>query len=205
MLLKRCVDIALSSLVLVLLSPILITAAVAVWLDTGSPVLFRQERVGLRFRRFHILKFRSMRVASGPPVTVAGDDRITRVGKFLRLMKLDELPQFWNVLRGDMSLVGPRPEVPEYVDLFRERYRTVLTVRPGITDLAAIHFRNEEEILSRSAEPLREYAESILPAKLDLAEEYVSTHTTAGDIFILFRTAVAIVSGHRMPSVNWLK
>ncbi len=196
MLLKRCMDIALSSLVLLLLSPILIAVALALWLDFGSPVLFRQERVGLRFRRFNILKFRTMRVASGPSVTVAGDDRITRVGKFLRRTKLDELPQFWNVLRGDMSLVGPRPEVPEYVELFRERYGIVLTVRPGITDLASIHFRNEEEILSRSSEPLKVYAERILPAKLDLAEEYIRTRTGFGDISILLHTATAIVRTH---------
>jgi len=195
MLLKRCLDVSLSFLVLLLLSPILVAVALAVWLGSRSPILFRQERVGLTFRRFHILKFRTMRVASGPPVTVAGDDRITRVGKFLRLTKLDELPQFWNVLRGDMSLVGPRPEVPEYVELFRERYRTVLTVRPGITDLASIHFRNEEEVLSKSAEPLREYTERVLPAKLDLAEEYIKTHTILGDISILFRTAASIVRG----------
>ena len=195
MLLKRCVDIALSSLAVILLSPVLAGVALAVWLDSGSPVLFRQERVGLGFRRFHILKFRTMLVADGPLVTVAGDHRITRVGKLLRLAKLDELPQLWNVLRGEMSLVGPRPEVPKYVELFRERYRTVLTVRPGITDLASVHFRNEEEALSRSAEPLREYTERILPAKLCLAEEYVRTRSVAGDFFILFWTAAAIVRG----------
>jgi len=194
-LLKRCVDIALSSLAVILLSPVLAGVALAVWLDSGSPVLFRQERVGLGFRRFHILKFRTMLVADGPLVTVAGDHRITRVGKLLRLAKLDELPQLWNVLRGEMSLVGPRPEVPKYVELFRERYRTVLTVRPGITDLASVHFRNEEEALSRSAEPLREYTERILPAKLCLAEEYVRTRSIAGDFFILFWTAAAIVRG----------
>jgi lipopolysaccharide/colanic/teichoic acid biosynthesis glycosyltransferase len=196
MLLKRCVDVALSALVLLLLSPITIAVALALWLGAGSPVLFRQERVGLSFRRFHILKFRTMRTASGASVTVAGDDRITRVGKFLRRTKLDELPQFWNVLRGDMSLVGPRPEVPEYVELFKERYGAVLTVRPGITDLASIHFRNEEELLSRSSDPLREYAERILPAKLDLAEEYIRTRTVFGDISILFHTATAIVRTH---------
>lgn len=195
MLLKRCVDIALSSLAVILLSPVLAGVALAVWLDSGSPVLFRQERVGLGFRRFHILKFRTMLVADGPLVTVAGDHRITRVGKLLRLAKLDELPQLWNVLRGEMSLVGPRPEVPKYVELFRERYRTVLTVRPGITDLASVHFRNEEEALSLSAEPLREYTERILPAKLCLAEEYVRTRSVAGDFFILFWTAAAIVRG----------
>ena len=137
-----------------------------------------------------------MRVADGPSVTIAGDNRITRVGKLLRRTKLDELPQFWNVLRGDMSLVGPRPEVPGYVELFRERYRTILTVRPGITDLASIKFRNEEQILSSSREPLREYAEHVLPVKLDLAEEYVRTRSVFTDISILFRTAVAIVRGH---------
>lgn len=197
MLLKRCVDIALSSLGLVLLSPILAAIALAVWLDSGSPVLFRQERVGLGFRRFQILKFRTMHVENaGPSVTVAGDRRITRIGNFLRHTKLDELPQLWNVLRADLSLVGPRPEVPQYVELFTERYRTVLMVRPGITDLASIRFRNEEQILSRSGEPLREYAERVLPAKLTLAEEYVRTHTVAGDVGILFRTIAAIVRVH---------
>ncbi len=196
MLLKRCIDIALSSLALMLLSPILAAIAGAVWLESGRPVLFRQERVGLRFRRFRILKFRTMRAAGGPSVTIGGDHRVTRLGRFLRLIKLDELPQLWNVLRGDMSLVGPRPEVPEYVHLFRERYRAVLAVRPGITDLASIHFRDEEGVLASSADPLREYTERVLPAKLDLAERYLSTHTVCGDIAILFRTAAAIAKGH---------
>lgn len=195
MLLKRCTDIALSSLALLLLSPVLGAAALAVWWDSGTPVLFRQQRVGLKFRLFHVLKFRTMRVASGPPVTVSGDARITRAGKFLRLTKLDELPQLWNVLCGEMSLVGPRPEVPEYVDLFRERYRTVLTVRPGITDLASIRFRNEEEVLAGTAEPLKAYTERILPAKLDLAEEYVGNHNAFTDIGILFRTVATILKG----------
>ena len=195
MLVKRCTDMVLSLTALVLLLPVLATVAFLVWLDSGRPVFFRQDRVGLRFQRFQILKFRTMRLASGPSVTVAGDDRITRVGKYLRLTKLDELPQLWNVLGGEMSLVGPRPEVQEYVDLFRDRYRTVLTVRPGLTDLASIHFRNEEELLSRSGDPLREYAERVLPAKLDLAQQYVNTHTMAGDISILFRTAAAIARG----------
>jgi lipopolysaccharide/colanic/teichoic acid biosynthesis glycosyltransferase len=196
MLLKRGLDIAISLTALMLLGPLLAVVALAVWLDSGAPVLFQQERLGLGFRRFHILKFRSMRTRTGgPAVTVAHDDRITRLGRLLRAAKFDELPQFWNVLRGDMSLVGPRPEVPEYVELFSDRYRTVLTVRPGITDLASLHFRNEEEVLYRSAEPLREYAERILPAKLCLAEEYVRTHTVFGDLSILFRTAAAIVKG----------
>lgn len=195
MLLKRCIDIALSALVLSMLSPLLAAIALAVWLDSGSPVVFRQYRVGLNFRRFHMFKFRTMRAASGPSVTVAGDKRITRVGTFLRLTKLDELPQLWNVLCGDMSLVGPRPEVPEYVELFKERYRKILTVRPGITDLASIRFRDEEQTLSRSAKPLTEYTERILPAKLDLADKYINSRTAVGDFSILFQTVIAIVRG----------
>jgi len=129
--LKRFLDIVLSSLALLLSSPILVAVSLAVWLASGRPVLFRQRRVGLRFRRFDILKFRTMRAAAGLSVTVAGDDRVTRIGRFLRHTKLDELPQFWNVLRGDMSLVGPRPEIPQYVEMFEERYRAILTFRPG--------------------------------------------------------------------------
>ena len=191
MLLKRCVDIALSSLALVLLGPVLAVGVLAVWLESGSPVLFRQERVGLRFRRFQILKVRTMRVQnSGPTVTVAGDARVTRVGRFLRRTKLDEIPQFWNVLRSQMSIVGPRPEVPQYVELFKDRYHRILTVRPGITDPASIRFRNEEEVLSRTVDPLKEYAERILPTKLDLADEYVRHRSFVGDLGILIRTAV---------------
>lgn len=196
MILKRCLDFTLSSTILLLLGPVLIAVAAAVWLESGSPILFRQDRIGMRFRRFRIVKFRTMRVGMGPSVTVAGDNRITRVGRVLRLTKLDELPQFWNVLCGEMSVVGPRPEVPEYVEMFRARYRKVLTVRPGITDLASIRFRNEEEILGKSSEPLREYAERILPAKLALAEEYITSRTFFGDLSILLRTAAAIVRNH---------
>jgi lipopolysaccharide/colanic/teichoic acid biosynthesis glycosyltransferase len=152
--------------------------------------------VGRGFVRFRILKFRTMRGTGGPSITVAGDARVTRVGKFLRLAKLDEIPQFWNVLRGDMSIVGPRPEIPQYVELFKDRYREILEVRPGITDPASIRFRNEEEVLSRSPDPLEEYTERVLPAKLDMAEEYVRTRSIAGDILIMLRTASSIVRDH---------
>ena len=194
MLLKRIVDITLSILVLLLLSPVLIVAALAVWLESGRPILFRQERVGLRFSRFHILKFRTMRVQSdGPLVTVGGDKRISKVGRFLRLTKVDELPQFWNVLRGEMSVVGPRPEVPVYVEFYKERYRSILAVRPGITDLASIYFRNEEAILAQSRDPLCEYRECILPVKLDLADKYIQERSVRGDFAIIARTAIATV------------
>jgi lipopolysaccharide/colanic/teichoic acid biosynthesis glycosyltransferase len=196
MLLKRCVDVALSSVILVLLSPVLIAIAIAIWLESGRPILFRQERVGLKFNRFHILKFRTMRIESGGPlITVRGDGRISRIGGFLRLTKADELPQFWNVLRGEMSVVGPRPEIPEYVELYKERYRNVLALRPGITDIASICFRNEEAILSHSPDPLREYKEHVLPAKLDLADKYISERSILGDFAIIARTAFAALWG----------
>jgi lipopolysaccharide/colanic/teichoic acid biosynthesis glycosyltransferase len=128
----------------------------------------------------------------GPLITVTGDPRVTSVGSILRAAKLDELPQFWNVLKGDMSLVGPRPEVREYVERFRSRYERILSIRPGMTDLASIRFRKEEEVLAASPEPLREYFEHILPAKLDLADEYLQTASMSQDLSILFQTAVAI-------------
>lgn len=191
---KRTLDIALSSFALILLAPILLLIAVAVLFDSGLPILFRQERVGLHFRKFRIFKFRTMFVNSGETqITVYGDRRITRFGKLLRSTKLDELPQFWNVLRGDMSLVGPRPEVPQYVDLFRDRYSTILSVKPGITDLASIEFRNEEEVLQNCQDPLKAYVEQVLPAKLDLADKYVRNRSVLGDCLILFRTALKLI------------
>jgi lipopolysaccharide/colanic/teichoic acid biosynthesis glycosyltransferase len=193
-LLKRYIDIAGSAFALLLLSPILLAVAIALRLDSGRPVLFRQRRVGLGFRQFDILKFRTMKVqAVGPAITVAGDARITRIGRILRAAKLDELPQFWNVLIGDMSLVGPRPEVPEYVDMFHDRYRHILTVRPGITDIASICFRNEEKLLAKGPEPLREYVQSVLPLKLDLADEYLRTRSLRLDCLILLKTLLVML------------
>ena len=188
-LLKRAIDITGSGLALLVGLPLLMVIAIAVAVDSGFPVLCRQRRVGRGFRQFQLLKFRSM-VANhrGLRITVAGDSRVTRVGRFLRATKLDELPQFWNVLCGDMSLVGPRPELPEYVEMFRSRYEHVLSVRPGITDLASIRFRDEEELLGRSSDPLREYAKSVLPAKLDLADEYLQKRSFWFDIVILVKT-----------------
>jgi lipopolysaccharide/colanic/teichoic acid biosynthesis glycosyltransferase len=190
--LKRILDVVLSVCILLIASPLIVVVSMAIWLDTGFPIFFRQERVGLGFKRFHILKFRTMLAHdSGPRVTVRGDMRVTRIGAILRSMKIDEVPQFWNVLRGDMSIVGPRPEVPEYVELFKTRYENVLRVRPGITDFASIAFRDEEALLSRSNDPLREYREHILPAKLDLADRYVSEQNLVLDLVIIMRTAIA--------------
>lgn len=186
MLLKRIFDVAVSAGMLILLSPLLVLVALAVALDSGFPIFYSQIRIGRFLKPFRIWKFRSMRTATtGPSITSGGDLRITRVGKFLRATKIDELPQLWNVLIGEMSLVGPRPEVPEYVELFRARYERILRLRPGITDLASLKFRNEEAILAASLDPAATYREQILPAKLDLAEHYAATRTFWMDVWIL--------------------
>jgi len=201
MFLKRSVDILLSALIVLLLSPVFAAVALAVWLESGSPVMFRQVRIGRGFCRFGILKFRTMRVdAVGPLVTVGGDRRITRVGRILRLTKLDELPQLWNVLLGEMSMVGPRPEVPEYVELFRDRYRTILAVRPGITDLASIYYRNEEAILAQSRDPLHEYSNRILPIKLELADRYIRERSFLRDVAIIARTVIVTLRPNRVST-----
>lgn len=191
---KRFTDLLLSAGMLVLLSPVFLLVALAIWFETGSPILYRQFRVGMGFRSFEVLKFRTMRVREkGSPITVAGDPRITSLGKLLRVTKLDELPQLWNVLNGQMSLVGPRPELPEYVELFKERYATILTVRPGITDPSSIRFHDEESDLARSPEPLADYVRRVLPLKLDLAEEYLRRRSMWVDMSILLRTAIVLV------------
>lgn len=203
MLLKRCIDVVLSSVILIVLSPLILAVALAVWLDSGSPILYRQERIGFKFRRFTILKFRTMRPHSGGLlVTVHGDNRVSRVGAALRASKLDELPQFWNVLRGDMSVVGPRPEVQEFVMLYEQQFRNVLSMRPGITDLASIHFRNEEKVLAKSDDPLRTYCERVLPMKLNFAERYLKSHSVFGDLAIILRTAVVTVWPNRSTSLD---
>lgn len=191
MLLKRAVDLLLSAAILILLSPVLAAVTLAILLESGRPVLFSQVRVGRRLRTFRILKFRTMHIQNnGPSITVAGDRRVTRIGRILRKTKLDELPQFWNVIRGDMSIVGPRPEVPEYVHMFRERYERILALRPGITDYASIYFRNEEELLSRCSDPFLEYRDHVLPAKLDLAERYLRERGMMLDLKIIFQSAL---------------
>ena len=192
MLLKRVLDVLVSAAILCLISPIIAVVALAVLVESGRPILFSQIRVGRNLRKFRILKFRTMRIENnGPSVTIAGDRRITRVGAILRRTKLDELPQFWNVIRGDMSIVGPRPEVPEYVDLFRARFARILAVRPGITDIASIHYRDEERLLANCENPLMEYRERVLPAKLDLAEKYIRERSIAGDFRIIVQSARA--------------
>jgi lipopolysaccharide/colanic/teichoic acid biosynthesis glycosyltransferase len=195
---KRALDIAASAAILLLLLPLFLAIALWVKLDSPGPVFFRQTRVGLRGREFRIFKFRTMQWMpreSMPQITVRNDSRITRAGRCLRAYKVDELPQFLNVLAGDMSIVGPRPEVPKYVGLYPEELRTlVFSVRPGITDLASIRFRNESELLSRSKDPEATYTQEILPAKLDLCVEYVRRRDFWLDVKIILRTITAVLS-----------
>ena len=193
---KRAMDVALSVLALPLAVPLMAFIALAVKLDSPGPVWFRQERVGRAGRLFLIHKFRTMRVTdgTGPLVTASHDARITRVGRWLRRTKLDELPQLIDVLNGDMSLVGPRPEVPRYVALYAEPVRRqILSLRPGITDRAAIEFRDEERLLAAAADPERAYVEQVMPIKQRYYLDYVAQRSLAGDLRILWDTARALV------------
>lgn len=196
---KRAFDIVAAGLGLLLLAPLFLVAAAWIKLDSPGPVFFRQERVGRGGVPFRIHKFRTMRVAAegaGPALTVGADPRITRAGAFLRRSKIDELPQLIDVLRGDMSIVGPRPEVPRYVAFFPPDLRAkVLSVRPGITDPASLQFRDESTLLARAADPEREYRDVVLPAKLRLAADYVDTASLGGDLRLIVATVRALWSG----------
>lgn len=187
---KRLFDLLGATIALVLLAPVLLLTALAVKLDSPGPVFFRQERVGRHGRPFCIHKFRTMAAgAPGPQLTVGADPRITRVGAVLRHYRLDELPQFIDVLFGHMSLVGPRPEVPRYVALYPEDIkRRVLAVRPGITDPASLEFVDEGTLLAQAADPEREYVEVILPRKLQRAADYAARATLWSDLGIIGRT-----------------
>lgn len=193
---KRCFDILASIIGLAVLSPLMIGCAVLVKLTSEGPIFFKQQRLGLGGKHFNILKFRSMVVNAenhGARVTADGDKRITRMGRILRKTKMDELPQLINVLKGEMSFVGPRPEVQEFVDCYPEEYKTLLTVRPGITDIGSIEFRDEEEILAASENPKKTYIEDVLPQKIELGKRYIDDHSILFDIQLIFRTLVAIV------------
>jgi len=194
--LKRIFDFTVSLVSLILLSPFFILIMAGIIIFDGRPVLFRQMRVGVNGSGFMLNKFRTMRVIRGAASGTfdAGDtSRITKIGAFLRKTKLDELPQLWNVFKGDMSLVGPRPEVRKWVDAYPERWAKVLTVKPGITDPASIYYRNEEELLAQADDPVACYRDQILPHKLDLYEEYVRTRTFLGDIFLIFKTIMLVL------------
>lgn len=191
---KRLFDIVASALGLLLLLPVLLSIATWVRLDSPGPALFRQTRVGRFGRPFTIHKFRTMRVEPGAAITVGADPRITRAGVWLRASKLDELPQLWDVLRGAMSLVGPRPELPRYVEGYPPELRErVLSVRPGITDPASLAFSDEAERLAAAADPEREYREVVLPAKLRLSAEYAARANLVTDLHLILATLARVL------------
>lgn len=187
----RLFDLLSAAFGLAFLSPLFLLVALAIKLDDRGPVFYRQERIGRWGRAFFILKFRTMSTGadrSGPLLTVGGDARVTRVGRRLRRWKLDELPQLVNVLRGEMGLVGPRPEVPRYVALYTEEQARVLSLRPGVTDPASIAYRNENEILSAVGSPEAFYIENILPNKVRINLEYAAGATLGSNLQVILAT-----------------
>lgn len=193
---KRTFDIVASFIGLILLSPILIIIAVFIKLDSKGPVFFKQKRVGKNKKIFEIYKFRTMVIDAeklGKQITVGNDNRITKIGKFIRKCKLDELPQLINVLKGEMSLVGPRPEVPKYVELYDVYQEQVLLVQPGITDYASIEFRNENELLGKSKNPEVTYIDEIMPTKIELNLLYIKNISLLEDFKLIFNTILAIL------------
>ena len=194
---KRLFDIIMSGAGLLVLAPLFIIIALWIKLDSPGPIFYRQVRVGRNNKDFRIFKFRSMRIGSdkGSLVTIGGrDPRVTRSGYFIRKFKIDELPQLINVFLGDMSLVGPRPEVRHYVDFWTEEQMHVLDVRPGITDPASIKFRNENELLAKAEDPEHYYINVIMQEKIRLYLEYVQKHNFWYDIKLIFQTFWTILS-----------
>lgn len=193
---KRAFDLLACMGGLLVISPVFIGVAIAIKLDSKGPVFYSQTRIGRSGKPFNLHKFRSMVVAADKSLrlTTAGDSRITKVGAFIRRTNLDELPQLLNVIKGEMSLVGPRPEVPEFVDMADPRWLTTLSVRPGMTAPVTVEFRREGEILQGYADPVEGYRREVLPAKLDLNMRYVRTRTFWGDIGTIFATFRDIVT-----------
>jgi lipopolysaccharide/colanic/teichoic acid biosynthesis glycosyltransferase len=193
---KRFLDVLVAAGGLLLLSPLFAAVALAIWAADRGPVFYVQERVGLGGKTFGLWKFRSMRVGAdrqGSLVTIGGDPRVTRIGRWLRRFKIDELPQLLNVLKREMSLVGPRPEVPRYVALYSPEQREVLRLVPGITDPASIEFSHEEEILRKAEDPERHYVEVIMPRKIELNLEYAKRATVWTDLGLILKTLTVIL------------
>lgn len=186
---RRAVDVAVGALALAALAPLFVVLTAAVWMADGWPVFFRQQRLGKEGRPFLLCKFRSMRVArngeANPEVTAAGDPRITPLGRWLRRSKLDELPQLWNVLRGEMSLIGPRPEVARYARAYPRLYAELLAVRPGLIDPATLRYAREEEMLPLGPDLERVYLEAVLPRKIALSRAYLEHRTWRADLRLL--------------------
>lgn len=200
---KRCFDLFWSATGIVLLSPLFGLIALAIRLDDKGPALFRQERVGYRGKPFRMLKFRTMIVDAermGKQLTVGRDPRITRVGYWLRKTKLDELPQLINVIRGEMSLVGPRPEVPRYVAAYDAEQRKVLDLRPGITDPASITYYDESDLLAGAPDPETMYLAEVMPEKIRINLEYARRANTLSDLVIILRTILRIANRRAVPN-----
>ena len=194
---KRAMDIAISTAALCVLWPVFLLIALAIVIDDPGPVFYRQVRVGRGGRPFRIFKFRTMVVDAdkkGLSITVGRDSRITRVGAFLRKTKLDELAQLLNVLCGQMSFVGPRPEVPRYVELYTPYQRQVLLVRPGITDYASIAYRNENDLLAGADDPEKMYIETIMPDKIELNMKYLREISPLADLRLILKTVIAVIA-----------
>jgi len=192
----RLLDITLSFLGLLILSPVLLIIAIAIKLNSNGHAVYKQQRVGKLGKEFTLYKFRSMRIHADKLglLTVGGrDSRITSVGLFIRKYKLDELPQLWNVLRGDMSIVGPRPEVKKYVDLYTAEQKQILNVRPGITDMASIKYKNENEVLKQQSDPEKYYIEHIMPEKIALNKSFITNPNIFNYIKIIFLTVIGIL------------
>ena len=192
---KRVLDIAVSLTGLICLLPLMLWVGLLIKLDSAGPIFFKQERLGRGFRPFRILKFRTMIVdaqSKGKLITSAEDPRVTRIGRTLRKLKVDELPQLINVLKGDMSLVGPRPEVPRYVRVFQTDYEEILKVRPGITDLASLKYRNEEALLGGFDDPEEEYVKRVLPDKIKLAKDYLERSSFYFDLRLILKTVMKL-------------
>jgi len=193
---KRIFDFTASLFGLIILSPFLLVVGILIYLSDGRPVFFKQRRIGKDFIPFDFIKFRTMIVnkeGSGPLVTQGNDPRITSLGKFLRKTKIDELPQLINVLKGEMSIVGPRPEVEKYVMMFKEEYKEILRVKPGITDYATIEFRDEETILDQYRDVEEGYIKEVLPRKIELYKKYISEIGFLTDIKLILKTLLRII------------
>lgn len=193
---KRIFDITASGLGIIILSPVLLVIALMIKKESDGPVFFKQIRVGEKGKNFEILKYRTMVVDAeklGRQITVGNDNRITKIGGFLRKYKLDELPQLINVFKGDMSLVGPRPEVPRYVEMYNDEQRKVLDVKPGITDLASIRYKDENELLGTAEDPDDMYINTIMPDKLALNLEYINKSNVFFDIYIILKTIIKCI------------
>jgi lipopolysaccharide/colanic/teichoic acid biosynthesis glycosyltransferase len=192
---KSIFDFIVSLLGLIILLPLFVILSLLVFFNDKGPVFFKQWRVGKDGRMFVLYKFRSMKVLEAGTEACfepGNTSRITRVGKIIRKTKLDELPQLINVLRGEMSLVGPRPEIKKWVDAYPEKWKLILSIKPGITDNASLAFRNEESLLAESMDPEATYREIILPEKLELYEQYTLNHTFTGDLKLIMKTLITI-------------